>query len=147
MKPVYYLSFLLLLLFACKQLAYVSTDKGGCNDMGEKQLAAKRSLESKPDSVYYTISEDTLSIHVGINYICCAPFTTSASIEQNLISMEVIDTCSPPTFNCYCRCMCYYTFDFNFNDFEAKEYQYELYLKEARTPTPKLIDKGVINRN
>lgn len=122
-------------------------DKGGCNGMQEGQLTAKRSMEEKSDTVSYSIIGDILKIHVGLNHVCCTPFTTTASIVDSLIRMELTDTCSPPAFNCYCRCRCYYTFDFNFDLGKSKDYKYQIYLKEARVTSPKLMEEGVVFGN
>jgi hypothetical protein len=136
---------LLLTLFSCKQIKWVGTDKGGCNDLSQEKIMAKKGPTEKPDTVYYKIANEVLTIYIGVNHICCTPFTTKTSIEGNLITMEVIDTCPAPDYNCYCKCNCYYTFDFKFKDFAVKEYTYQLYLKEARAAEPKLIAKGEID--
>ncbi len=140
--------FLLLLtvsFFSCQPMTLIGTEKGGCNDMQENQIETKRNKTEQDDVVSYTVDQGVLTIHVGVNHICCTPFTTEANVADNKITLKLIDTCPGPDYNCYCRCNCYYTFDFKFKDFSAKEYQYELYLKNARESKPKLIKKGEID--
>jgi hypothetical protein len=58
--------------------------------------------------------DDTLKVFLGLNHICCAPFTAEYQIIQDTLMLAVRDTCPPPYTTCYCWCYCYYTFTWKF---------------------------------
>ena len=139
--------FLILVLIECeepdKNITYVRTELGGCN--GQDFNDFKSAGEEQEDTVIFTIYKDTLDIYVGINYICCAPFTPESIISNDSIIMTLNDTCSNPYITCYCRCMCYYTFDFLFVDFEEKEYFFKIILNDPREENPTIFREGKID--
>ncbi len=122
---------------------YIKTLFGGCNGQDFPDL--KRSYIEEEDTVIFSIVNDTLDIYVGLNYICCAPFTTDASITNDSILMNLNDTCSSVYQTCYCRCMCYYTWDFLFADFQKKEYYFKIVLHEPREEDPITVKEGYID--
>ena len=122
-------------------LKYIDLTPGGCNLKIPDGL--KNLEEEKPDTAISGILQDSLNIFVGLNYICCAPFTTEAEILKDSLIITIIDTCS--TDLCYCRCTCYYTWDFKFSDFEGNNYYLLIRLKDPREAEPIIIEKGRIS--
>ncbi|MBN1597531.1 MAG: hypothetical protein JW894_04515 [Bacteroidales bacterium] len=135
-------------IFSCekteeKRLTLVKTESGGCNgQFNENEIMI---LTDQEDVVEFSVRNDTLDIYVGIPYICCAPFTSDASISNESIIINVTDTCSNPYESCYCRCMCYYTWNFLFVDFEEKEYSYKIILNDPRETNPVIIEEGTVD--
>jgi len=126
------------------EIDFVRQVLGGCHNQDFSDL--KNATEDKADTVEFTIiSEDTLNVFVGINYICCAPFISEVEILHDTLIMEISDTCSFPYQSCYCRCMCYYTWDFQFIYFEPKEYYYKIKLDDPREQNTILFREGVID--
>jgi hypothetical protein len=106
-------------------LHYLTTELGGCNnrDFNLKNIFQ----EAGNDTLYWMISGDTLKFFIGINYICCAPFTTDYNISKDTVTMQLKDTCSSPN-SCYCKCMCYYTFLFQFKQYDSQNLYYNVVL-------------------
>ena len=92
------------------QITYVNTIPGGCNF--ENEPSARGKLLAN-DTVIVSNQNDSLSIWVGLNYICCAPFTSNIELSDTL-TIFITDTCNITESLCYCRCHCYYTWDFRF---------------------------------
>jgi hypothetical protein len=127
-----------------KNITHVATLTGGCN--GEEFITLKsEDLDTQDTVIFSLVHEDTLSAYVGINYICCAPFTSETSIISDTLFMEISDTCSQPYNTCYCRCYCYYTWDFKFVDFEEKEYYFIVYLDDPREENIIIFREGRID--
>ena len=122
------------------KIIFVKTIPGGCNNQDINEI--KRS-SVYPDTVKFTVRNDTLDIFVGINYICCAPFVTEAEIVDGSVVMTLVDNCPAPYQGCYCKCMCYYTWDFLFTDFDDKEYNYQVILTDPRESGPVIFKEGV----
>ncbi|MBN2613119.1 MAG: hypothetical protein JXB00_16320 [Bacteroidales bacterium] len=123
-----------------KTLKYSSTILGGCNGQDFGDL--KSTSEDFADTVIFTIKNDTLDVFVGLNYICCAPFTSEAATKGDSILITISDACKAPYLNCYCKCMCYYTWDFTFVDFEEKEYPFKIILNDPHEENPVIIKEG-----
>jgi len=151
--PFIGLVFLLFVLIKCekesdnndpeKELSYVKTDAGGCNDQDFEGL---KSVSDDPnDTVIFSVVNDTLDIYVGVNYICCAPFTSEATISNDSILLTLTDTCSDMNSLCYCRCMCYYTWDFLFVDFMEKEYYFKILLDDPHENNPIVFKEGTVD--
>ncbi len=126
-----------------KNITYVKTVIGGCNGLNFPQL--KSGIDESADTVVFTIENDTLDIFIGLNYICCAPFTSNAIISNDSIIMTLNDTCSNPYQNCYCRCICYYIWDYLFIDFDEKEYFFKIILIDPREENPVIVNEGKID--
>ena len=126
-----------------KKITYVNTVSGGCNGQDFNDL--KSIIEESEDKVVFTVKNDTLDTFVGINYICCTPFTSVAYTSNDSIIMTLTDTCSNPYHNCYCKCMCYYTWDFLFIDFEDQEYFFKIILNDPREEKPITFKEGKID--
>ena len=125
------------------KISYIKTELGGCHGQYFDDLKSAKNDEK--DTVIYKIKNDTLDIYVGLNYICCAPFTSEAFISNDTIHMVIRDTCPFPYQSCYCRCMCYYTWDFLFTGFENKEYYHIIMLHDPREEKPIMIKEGMID--
>ena len=129
-----------------ENLQYVKTELGGCN----RQLpddSETRSSGTKSDTVVITVSDDSVRVFVGLNYICCAPFETNCETIDDAIIMYVVDTCSNPYEECYCRCMCYYTFDFIFTHQGQFNQKYKVLLIDPRKEEHVIISEGTITEN
>jgi len=151
MKKSFYMIgvvFLSFLLFFCDDetighspLNYVGTTLGGCNTLSLKSLKV---AESEKDTVLFSIRNDTLHVFAGLNYTCCAPFETKATLKGDSILMQIKDKCSNLS-SCYCKCMCYYTFDFLFTGFGEGKYNYQIMLNNPRQSGPTVFREGIIN--
>jgi hypothetical protein len=112
MKKLLILIFLSVTFIACDKgdsgnLKYVGTIPGGC--FLDKGSASKGDPFFKPDTLTYSISNDSLNIFVGFNAACCSEFDSSSSIEGDSILIEILTTQIG-----LCNCICYYTYDFKF---------------------------------
>lgn len=125
-----------------KEITFLKTDLGGCH--GQNSDALKSVTEEKKDTVIFTVKNDTLDVYVGLNYICCAPFTSDAVTLRDTIILTLSDTCNFPEESCYCRCMCYYTWNFLFSDFGEKEYHYKIILHNPQEEKPVVLGEGSI---
>jgi len=99
------------------RLIYVTTLYGGCNGQTSFENTFLKPF-SESDTVFYTISDDTLRISIGHNYICCAPFEVLSNQENNNLNITLSDTCPAPYAACYCRCNCYYEFEVNYSNLQ-----------------------------
>lgn len=124
-----------------KNITYLRSTLGGCNNKTEENI---KHGEEKSDTVIIQIQQDILSIFVGLNYICCAPFVTDCNIINDSIFVSIIDVCPDPYQDCYCRCSCYYTFEHYFNNLSNKEYYWRITLIDPREENEILFDEGVI---
>ena len=135
-----------------ENLQYVKTELGGCNvknisDSDNSDIRNKGGSGAESDTVIITVSEDLVNVFVGLNYICCAPFTTKCETVDDIIVMYVTDTCRSPYGECYCKCMCYYTFDFSFK-YQGEVYQkYKILLIDPQKEEPMLISEGIITNS
>ena len=128
---------------------YLKTELGGCNRKLESVLRSSDSetLETKDDEFTITVSEESVNVFVGLNYICCAPFETKCETIDDVIIMSIIDVCENPYADCYCRCMCYYTFDFVFTYQGKFNQKYKVLLIDPREEEPIIISEGIITEN
>ncbi|MBN2775344.1 MAG: hypothetical protein JXR31_13900 [Prolixibacteraceae bacterium] len=144
--------FLITLLICCEnqtsetnnsnEIRYEQTIPGGCN--GE-MFSGLKSTEAEPDTLIFSVYNDTLSMFIGINYICCAPFVSDISISNDSIFAEITDTCNYPEESCYCRCMCYYSWDFLFTGYEGDTYHYKVILNNPQEEEPIVFRQGIMN--
>jgi hypothetical protein len=155
MKSIF---FSLLIYFTCLFLAgcgednntndanpvqFVKVTPGGCNLVEQNEL---KSFEPEgPDTVFYLFKNDTLHLNIGINYICCAPFTSETRITADSIFITLSDTCPAPVDNsCYCRCMCYYTWEMEFVITNSHKYYYRIFLDDPREEDTIIFREGEI---
>lgn len=124
------------------KLTYVETKLGGCNNPFSAQL---KSILLKNDTVGISNQNDSISIYVGLNYICCAPFQSKYEIKNDSILIFIKDICPYPTQNCYCRCDCYYTWDFKFIQSGKGNWHYKILLFDPSVPGSKVVQEGEIN--
>jgi len=120
---------------------YLKSELGGCNNQTIENIEQD---EGKNDTVIIELSNDTLNIFAGLNYICCAPFITDCNIQKDSIFISITDTCSNPYQSCYCRCDCYYAFDFYFNSLSNRKYYWQIILSDPREENEKIFKEGLI---
>jgi hypothetical protein len=99
-------------------LEYVGAIEGGC--FLEKGSSLKNDPFIKPDTVTYSITNDSLSIFVGFNATCCSEYSTSSSIQGDSILIKILTTQVG-----LCNCICYYTYNFKFSG-DAISYKYRV---------------------
>lgn len=119
---------------------YIKTTPGGCNDQLTKNAQPD---EERNDTVLINLSNDTLNIFTGFNYICCANFITDCEIQNDSVLISITDNCPEPQ-DCYCRCDCYYTFDFFFNIISTKIYYLKIVLNDPRLEEERIIMEGLL---
>jgi hypothetical protein len=142
------LFFLLLMLCVCNQekegsleFSLIRTIPGGCNNLNSDGL--KRATAEEQDTVIFTMRKDTLVMFTGINYVCCAPFSTAGTIRNDSLVVVIDDRCDVPQENCYCKCMCYYTWEFLFTGFQqGKVKGFKVILDDPRLKEPFLLMQG-----
>ncbi len=115
--------FLLIAFISCDKndvgsLEYVANIQGGC--FLEKGSSFKGDPLFKPDTVTYSITNDSLNIFVGFNATCCSEFSSSSSVKADSILIK-IQTTQPGM----CDCICYYTYNFKFFG-NANSYKYSV---------------------
>ncbi len=124
-----------------KHIHFLKSDLGGCNNKATMENI--EAGEERNDTVIINMSNDSLQISVGLNYICCAPFITNCSSNNDSIFISITDTCPNPN-NCYCKCYCYYTFDYYFDNISDNEYYWQIILSDPREINDTIFDKGII---
>jgi hypothetical protein len=124
-----------------KNIYFIKSDLGGCNNQTMENIEYG---EEKNDTVIIIVSNDTLQISIGLNYICCAPFKTESNTKNDSIFISITDTCPNPN-NCYCRCYCYYTFDYYFDIKSDGQYYWKIILSDPREVNETIFDMGIID--
>jgi hypothetical protein len=99
-------------------LEYVGMIEGGC--FLEKGSALKNDPFARPDTVTYSVTNDTLDIFVGFNATCCSEYSASYSIKADSVLIK-IQTTQPGM----CNCICYYAYDFKFEG-SGHSYKYRV---------------------
>ncbi len=89
-------------------LKYVETIPGGC--AAGKGSSFKNSQITKPDTVTYSVTNDSLNIFVGFNATCCSKYSTPASITADSLLIKIQSTQIGS-----CNCICYYTYNFKYS--------------------------------
>ncbi len=117
-------------------IQFINNESGGCNG---QQMNIKSALIENKDTIHFSIEENKLNIFVGINYLCCAPFSSTTEIENDTIKLIITDDCKDGN---YCRCNCYYTWNFYFEDFEEKTYHYMVIFKNPQATEPIIFREG-----
>jgi hypothetical protein len=121
-------------------LALRKTIAGGCNNY---QALMNNKTVGK-DTVVFSFSADTLIMHAGLNYTCCAPFVTSLLHSNDSVIVTISDVC-PDIDNCYCRCMCYYTWDFKLTNVKDQFYRYKVIVNSKFQDHPYIMQEGIYN--
>lgn len=110
-------------LGACKntqpQARFTSLSYLGCNQ--KQNLPENYQDIVQNDTVIYYYINDTLYINVGMNYMCCATFDATQTIEDNKIVLKINET--TPSTDLYCRCMCYYVFKYSYTELTHNSYE------------------------
>jgi hypothetical protein len=104
--------FLLIAFISCDKnelgnLEYLEAIQGGC--FIEKGSSLKNDPFIKPDTVTYSVTNDSLNIFVGFNATCCSEYSSSSSIKGDSILIKIQTTQLG-----MCNCICYYTYNFKF---------------------------------
>jgi len=104
--------FLLIAFISCDKnelgnLEYLEAIQGGC--FLEKGSSLKNDPFIKPDTVTYSVTNDSLNISVGFNATCCSEYSSSSSIKGDSILIRIQTTQLG-----MCNCICYYTYNFKF---------------------------------
>ena len=89
-------------------LEYLEAIEGGC--FLEKGSSLKNDPFTKPDTVTYSVTNDSLNIFIGFNATCCSEFSSSSSVKADSIIIKILTT--QPGM---CNCICYYTYNFKFS--------------------------------
>jgi hypothetical protein len=119
-----FISILLLTIFiSCSKkelgnLEFIETIKGGC--FLEKGSSASNGSFIKPDTVTYSVNNDSLNLFVGFNDTCCSEYITSSSVTGDSILIKIQTSQIG-----LCNCLCYYTFNFIFSG-SADSYKYHI---------------------
>ncbi len=129
---------------AVNKLIYFTTIYGGCNGQTSFEKTFRKS-NSENDTVFYTISDDTIRISIGHNYICCAPFEVLLNQENNNLNITLNDTCRDPYNSCYCRCNCFYEFEVDYLNYQGDQFYLSIYLHDPRQSVDSLIHELIIN--
>lgn len=152
-RLIYLLSVTIILAVSCNkednkpdetdymQIHFLKSALGGCNSKTEENITRG---EEKNDTVIFSLTNDTLTIHAGINYICCAPFITDCNVSNDSIFITITDSCPNPN-QCYCRCSCYYTFDYYFDSITDNEYYWQIIINDPREENRILFGNGKIS--
>jgi len=118
-------------------LQHVKTELGGCN---LKSSLKNDNTETKDDTVLITVSDESVHVFVGLNYICKEiPFETQCELINDVMCMTIIDTGGG-----YFRCMCYYTFDFVFKRQGTVNQKYKILLIDPRKENPVILSEGIL---
>ncbi|MCK9559313.1 MAG: hypothetical protein M0R44_02570 [Candidatus Marinimicrobia bacterium] len=117
-------------------LSLLRTDYGGCNGFME---VPRWNWEIKEDGLSWEISDDTLKIFSGIEYICCAPFVVESQQNGDSLTIMIRDTCYTPYETCYCRCTCYYEFLTLFTGYNGDRYNLAVWLHDPRQVQDSLL--------
>ncbi|HPB04448.1 MAG TPA: hypothetical protein PLH00_06400 [Bacteroidaceae bacterium] len=129
-----------------ENIVFLKSSLGGCNNQTAEMI--KRGEETvipgeKSDTAIIRIERDTLTIFVGLNYVCCAPFVTDCDIVNDSIFVTITDTI--PENGSYCKCHCYYTFTYYFSYLSNRSYYWRITLIDPREEDEKLFYEGIIN--
>ena len=123
MRKILITVFLLTAFISCDKnelgnLEYVRTIEGGCSL--EKDSSFKNDPLFKPDTLTYSVTNDSLNIFVRFNATCCSEFSSSSSVKADSILIKILTTQVG-----LCNCICYYTYNFKFSG-EAISYKYHV---------------------
>lgn len=123
MRKTLFTFFLLTALIGCDKnepgnLVYIGNTKDGC--FLEKGLSFKGDPLFKPDTVTYSVTNDSLSIIVGFNATCCSEFSSSSSVKADSILIKIQTTQLG-----MCNCICYYIYNFKFSG-TGDSYKYQV---------------------
>ena len=156
MERLIYLSILIISVFtfikcendkdgnSSSKISYLTTYPGGCNT-SDLKVGKVLPFSNEKDTVIISVKDDTLSLFVGINYVCCAPFATNTVIENDSVLIYISDTCNVVEHSCYCKCMCYYTWEFIFTKYRNNNYIYKIILNNPNEDGPVVFQEGITN--
>jgi len=99
-------------------LEYLEAIEGGC--FLEKGSSLKNDPFDKPDTVTYSVTNDSLNIFVGFNATCCSEYSASSTIYGDSILIKI-----QTTHIGLCNCICYYTYIFRFSG-SGNSYKYNV---------------------
>jgi len=123
MRKILFSLLLLTIFIGCDKnelgnLEYLEAIQGGC--FLEKGSSLKNDPFIKPDTVTYSVTNDSLNIFVGFNATCCSEYSASSSIKGDSILIKIQTTQLG-----MCNCICYYTYNFKFSG-SGNSYKYHV---------------------
>ncbi len=86
----------------------------------------KNTVNYTGDSLYYTIENDTLLLHVLMRYNCCGSLSDSVVVDEENVNIYISDTC---TSECVCYCECDFGFEYSFTNYLGNNIHFYVYLK------------------
>lgn len=101
------------------------TEYKGCF-IDNPKVSNKNSRHETGDSLYYTLENDTLLLHLIVNYNCCGLLNDSLVFDEEDVRIYIRDTC---TENCLCYCMCDFAYEYSFINFLGNNHHFYVYLK------------------
>jgi len=116
----------------------VNVEKGGCFS---KLKSSEKSYTN--NTVFFKEKADTLKMNVGIINNCCSKLAESVSIENNVVTVYVKDTC---TQGCLCMCDCNFTYDFTFIHYTPKTLIYKVMLQRYNEKSYSIIMQDTLNK-
>jgi len=122
---------------------FLHTDYLGCNQESDIEENLYRDISSG-DTLYYHIHNDTLSVNIGLNYLCCTPFSVMPSTTENSFDIFIIDDCDISQESCYCKCYCLYEFVINFGNYTPGEYELNVHLRDPHQDEDLLLYSIII---
>lgn len=114
MKNTFLLFMLLSVLISCEKeddkldnIQFVGTVPGGCAVAESNPV---RTTYIGEDTVTYTITDGNLDLLVGFESSCCEAYSTSSTLNNDTIIINVNK--KPNSLNC--DCYCYYSYNFKY---------------------------------
>lgn len=122
-------------------LTYLSTEYEGCNE--SSRMTLQKASESIVNQVIISEKKDTLSVKVGLHYLCCAVFDSKTKMVNDTLQLDIIDLTSEFQKS-YCRCQCTYGFHFHFKMGENYSCPFRINLITNENKKGSLIYSGTL---
>jgi hypothetical protein len=116
-------------------LKYQCSVLGGCYN---NYYAKSIEIDSN-DTVTFSIENDTLILHYGLHYNCCARLSNTVLTNENRIIIEVTNKSAD-----VCKCYCYYSSDFKFTNFQTGTYTYKILFKALPEAKSEIFKEGSV---
>ena len=127
-----------------KEINFLKIVPGGCN-LDKSGNLKNTNIDEKDTATFTIVNNDTLDVFIGLNYTCCAPFTSETGISNDSILINITDTCPLTSTSCYCKCMCYYTWNCLFDNLDRKKYYFKIVLNDPREENPIIFKEGILD--
>ena len=107
------------------QIALTKTEYKAC--FSDNPIDSNKNLLTETgDSLYYTIANDTLLLHLIVNYNCCGLLNDSIVYDEEDVNIYIRDRCIE---NCLCYCMCDFEYEYSFVNFLGNNPHFYVYLE------------------